>query len=210
MKRIAQLMERAGQRFLAIFGWQPLGIVLAVFLVFALVADHFMTDYWTLSDQAAALEKKARDMKRKAGMQKMLEASLKEKQSLLDKQQARGFSAATSDLAGPLFLTEAQNLVQAARAQPKGGTVLPSRPENGLVVLQVEDSFEALTQQFVGVLEGIANSAKGMKILNLKVSVQTPETPALLTGAMTLQSFYVEPVKGDKSGGAFPPLGGSK
>lgn len=210
MKRIAQLMERAGQRFLAIFGWQPLGIVLAVFLVFALVADHFMTDYWTLSDQAAALEKKARDMKRKAGMQKMLEASLKEKQSLLDKQQARGFSAATSDLAGPLFLTEAQNRVQAARAQAKGGTVLPSRPENGLVVLQVEDSFEALTQQFVGVLEGIANSAKGMKILNLKVSVQTPETPALLTGAMTLQSFYVEPVKGDKSSGAFPPLGGSK
>ncbi len=210
MKRLTRSMERAGQRFLAIFGWQPIGVMLAVLLVFALVTDHFMADYSSLSDQAAALAKKTRDMKHKLGLQKILETSLKEKQSLLARQRERGFSAISADLAGPLLLTEALNLVQATRAQGQGGIVLPSRPENGLVVLQIEANFEALTQQFVGVLESMANSAKGMKILNLKVSVQNPEAPSLLTAALTLQSFYVEPVKGDKTSGALSPLGGSK
>ena len=189
-------IERTAKRFLAIYGWQPVGVMLAVFLLFALVVDHYFAEYRELSEQSASLDKKVRDMKAKVGQQKKLEAVLKDKQAELAKQREKCFAAATPDQAGTMLLDEVRRLATVSRAAVTAGNVLPPGAEDGFAILRAESELNASTQQLVGFLESAANSPKGMRIDTLKVNVQNPEQPALLAVKLAVQSFYVEPVKG--------------
>lgn len=188
-------IARTARRFLAIYGWQPVGVMLAVFLLFALVADGYFAEYRELSEQAAGLEKKVADMKAKVGQQKKLEESLKEKQAELAGQRQKGFAAATPDQAGAMLLDEIRRQATASRATVTTGSVLPPAAENGFTVLRAEGEFTASTQQLVGFLENAANAPKGMRIDTLKVNVQNPEQPALLTVKLAVRGFYVEPAR---------------
>ena len=201
MRPVDLIVQRAAKRLLAIYGWQPAGVLCAVFLLFAVVADHFIAEYRELSEQSTLLDKKSRDMKLKIGQQQKLEAVLKEKRELLAQQSVKGISAATADLAGPAFLSELQNQATAARAKVVGGTSLPPRNADGLAVIQAEGELEAQTRQLVAMLEGMANGSKGIKVTALKVSVQDPSQPATLKVKLTAQGFYVEPIKSEKPGG---------
>lgn len=201
MRPVDLIVQRAAKRLLAIYGWQPAGVLCAVILLFAVVADHFIAEYRDLSEQSAVLDKKSRDMKLKIGQQQKLEAVLKEKRELLAQQSAKGISAATTELAGPAFLSELQNQATAAGAKVVGGTSLPPRNADGLAVIQAEGELEAQTRQLVAMLEGMANGPKGIKVTALKVSVQDPSQPATLKVKLTAQGFYVEPIKSEKPGG---------
>jgi len=201
MRPVDLIVQRAAKRLLAIYGWQPAGVLCAVILLFAVVADHFIAEYRELSEQSAVLDKKSRDMKLKIGQQQKLEAVLKEKRDLLAQQSAKGFFAATAELAGPALLGELQNLATAAGAKVLGGTPLPPRNADGIAVIQAEGELEAQTRQLVALLEGMANGPKGIKVTALKVNVQDPAQPATLKVKLTAQGFYVEPMKGEKPGG---------
>ena len=202
-------IERAAQRFVAIYGWQPVGILCVALLLSALAADHFVSEYGILSDKTTSLEKKSSDMKRKIGQQKQLETLLKEKQEMLAIQQEKGYFGITPEMAGPLLLGDLQNLTMATRAKAPFGNVLPPSAEQGFTFLQAEVGFDALTQQLVAFLENVANSPKAMKINMLDVVVQDAEQPAMLTVKLAAQSFYVAPRKGEKTAGV-PPAGGTK
>lgn len=202
-------IERAAQRFVAIYGWQPVGILCVVLLLSIMAADHFVAEYGTLSDESAALEKKSSDMKRKIGQQKQLETVLKEKQELLATQQQKGYFGITPELAGPLLLSDLQNLATSTHVKAPLGNIAPPSAEQGFTFLKTEVEFSALTQQLVAFLENAANSPKLMKIDMLDINVQDAEQPAMLAVKLAAQSFYVAPRKGEKSGGALP-TGGTK
>jgi hypothetical protein len=202
-------IERAAQRFVAIFGWQPVGILCVVLLVSVMAVDHFVAEYGTLSDKSASLEKKSGDMKRKIGQQKQLETVLKEKQELLAARQEKGYFGITPELAGPLLLTDLQNLATATHVKAPFGNVLPPSAEQGSTLLKAEVEFSALTQQLVAFLENAANSPKLMRIDMLDINVQDAELPAMLVVKLAAQSFYVAPRKVEKSAGALP-TGGTK
>lgn len=202
-------LERAAQRFVAIYGWQPVGILCVIVLLGALAADHFISEYGTLSDKQVSLDKKSGDMKRKIGQQKQLETVLKEKQETLATQQEKGYFGITPELAGPLLLSELQNLATTARVKAASGNVLPPSSEQGFTLLQAEAGFSALPQQLVAFLENAANLPKAMKINMLDIVVQDAEQPASLTVKLAAQSFYVAPRKGEKPAGALP-AGGTK
>lgn len=201
MRPVDLIVQRAAKRLLAIYGWQPAGVLCAVILLFAVVADHFIAEYRDLSEQNAVLDKKSRDMKLKIGQQQKLEAVLKEKRELLAQQSAKGISAATAELAGAAFLSELQNQATAAGAKVVGGSPLPPRSADGIAVIQAEGELEAQTRQLVAMLEGMAKGPKGIKVTALKVNVQDPAQPAKLTVKLTAQGFFIEPIKGEKPGG---------
>lgn len=200
--------ERAASRFVAIYGWRPVGILCAILLLCILAADHFVSEYGALSDNVASLEKKNRDMKRKIGQQKQLETALKEKQEVLDVQQAKGYFGITPELAGPLLLSDLQSLATASRAQAPAGSVLAPNSEQGFTFLQAEAGFSTSTQQLVALLESAANSPKAIKITLLDIAVQDTEQPALAV-KLAAQSFHVAPRKGEKNAGS-PSAGGAK
>lgn len=192
-------IERMASRLLAIYGWQPLGVVCVVLLLFALSADYFYAGYESASEDIAALEKKSREMKRKVGQQKQMEVVLKEKQSLLEKQREKGFVASTPELAGPLLLGEIQNLATASQIKFESGNAMQPRIADGFALLQVEGRFAAQTRQLVAFLESAANSSKIVHIEVLKVAVQDAAQPAMLSVQLMAQGFYAAPQKGEKS-----------
>lgn len=188
-------IERMADRLLAIYGWQPLGVICVVLLLFVLSADYFYAEYESATEDVAALEKKSREMKRKVGQQKQLEAALKEKQALLATQREKGFAAATPEMAGSLLSSEIQNMATASQAKFESGNALPPRIEEGLALLQAEGRCTAQTRQLVAFLESMANSSKTVRVEMLKVSVQDPAQPAMLSVQLMVRGFYAEPRK---------------
>lgn len=188
-------IERMTSRLLAIYGWQPLGVLCAVLLLFVLSADYFYAEYASATEDIAALEKKSREMKRKVGQQKQLEAALKEKQALLAQQREKGFAAPTPESAGPMLVSEIQSLATASQAKFESGNALPPHVEDGLALLQAEVRLAAQTRQLVALLEKAANSPKTVRIMTLKVSVQDPAQPSMLAVQMIARGFYAEPQK---------------
>ncbi|MFA7242483.1 MAG: hypothetical protein WC091_20430 [Sulfuricellaceae bacterium] len=194
-------IERASHRFIAIYGWQPVGILCAILLLSAVAADHFVSEYETLSADGVVLQKKNSDVKRKIGQQKQLEAVLKEKQEILAFQQEKGYAGLTPELAAPQLLDELHNLVLASHAQAPLGNALSPRVEQELTYLQAEVGFDARTQHLVSFLENVANSPKAMKIDMLDINVQDVEQPSMIVVKLAAQSFYVPPRKGGKPAG---------
>lgn len=188
-------VERAAGRFLAIYGWQPLGVLCVVLLLFALVADHFYAEYESASENIAALEKKNREMKRKTGQQKQLEATLKEKRESLAQWREKGFPAATPESAGASLLGEIQNLAAAAQIKAVAGSALPPQFEGSFVQLRAEGEFAAQTRHLVTLLEGMANSPKMLRVDTLKVAVQDPAQPSMLSVRLAVRGFYAPPQK---------------
>jgi hypothetical protein len=92
-------LRRATGRFVALYGWQPLGVLCVGVLLFALAMDQLGVEYDELTERMTALEKKSRDMTRKTGQQKQWEATLKEKRERLAREKC-GFPAATAEQAG--------------------------------------------------------------------------------------------------------------
>lgn len=191
-------VKRMAGRFLAIYGWQPLGVLCVVLLLFVLAADYFYTEYENVSENIAALEKKSREMKRKTGQQKQLEATLKEKQEQLAQQRGKGFSATTPELAGALLLAEIQNLAAAPQITLEAGNALPPRLEEEFALLQAEGGFSARTRQLVALLEGMAHSPKILRVDTLKVVVQDPEQPNMLSVKLAVRGFYATPQKSSR------------
>lgn len=202
-------IERASHRFVAIYGWQPLGILCVILLLSALAADHFVSEYETLSGDGVLLQKKNSDVKRKIGQQKQLETALKEKQETLAFQQEKGYLGGTPESAAPQLLDDLQNLVIASHAKAPLGNVLPPRTEQELTFLQAEVGFDARTQHLVTFLENVANSPKAMKIDMLDINVQDVEQPSMIVVKLAAQSFYVAPRKGGKPARTLP-AGGAK
>lgn len=191
-------IERPTHRFITIFGWQPVGILCAILLLSALAAEHFVSEYKTLSDNGAVQQKKVNDIKRKIGQLKQLETALKEKQGILAFQQEKGYPGTTPEQAAPHLLEELQNLAVASKAKEPLGNVLPPRVEQELTFLQAEVGFDARTQHLVTFLENVANSPKAIKIEMLDVNVENIEQPSKIAVKLAAQSFYVAPRKAGK------------
>lgn len=183
------MISRAYQRFYAIFGWQPLGVLLAILLVFALVMDNLYGEYAELDQEITGLEKKLRTMKAKIGQQKQLEAALKEKQEKLAEMQGRGFGAPNPDGAANLLIGEMQTQVAAVRGAGYLGTPQPPVIANGLAVVRADVQFTALTQQLVALLDNLPNAPQSIRVNTLEIGVADPAQPSTLTVRAVVQGF---------------------
>lgn len=195
------IASRSFQRFYAIFGWRPLALLGIVILIFALVMDSLYSEYDELEQQIAGQEKKLRNMKAKIGQQKQLETALKEKQEKLLELSAKGFVAPTPEAAGGMLVGEMQNQVNGVRGKDFAGT--PQAPDlsNGLALIRADVQFGALTQQFVALLDGLANSARVMRINSLEVSVPDTSMPNGLTVKAVVQGYAPAPQTPPKPAG---------
>lgn len=186
-------LRRATGRFVALYGWQPLGVLCAGVLLFALAMDQLAVEYDELTERMIALEKKSRDMTRKTGQQKQWEATLKEKRERLAREKVRGFPAATAEQAGAQLLGEMQVLAAAAQAKPVSGSVMPSRRSGAFAAIRAEGEIEAPTQSLVNLLESLARAPRVMKISRLDVRVPDVERPATLSIKLVVESFHAAP-----------------
>ncbi len=191
-------ISRAYQRFYAIFGWQPLGVLLGILLVFVLVMDGLYSDYSELDDQLAGLEKKQRTMKAKIGQQKQLETALKDKQEKLAELNQRGFLAPNPDGAANLLNGELQNQVNGIRGKGYLGTPQAVDMSNGLAVIRVDAQFTALTQQLVGLLENLPYSPRAIRVNTLEIVTPDPAQPTELIVKAGVQGFAPLPQAADK------------
>lgn len=197
-------LSRAYQRFYAIFGWQPVGVLLAILLVFALVMDNLYGEYAELDQEIGGFEKKLRTMKTKIGQQKQLEASLKEKQEKLGGMQVRGFTVPNPEGAANLLIAEMQGQVNGVRGSGFLGTPQAPVMSNGLAVIQAEVQFTALTQQLVALLDNLPNLPRSIRVNALEIAVTNPAQPSEVAVKIVVQGFSPPPPGGDKQSGATP------
>jgi hypothetical protein len=186
-------LRRATGRFIALYGWQPLGILCAGVLLFALAMDQLRVEQDELTEHMTALEKKSRDMTRKTGQQKQWEATLKEKRERLAREKVRGFSAATAEQASAQLLGELQALAAAAQAKPLGGSAMPPRRSGAFAAIRAEGEIEAPTRSLVHLLESLVHAPRVMKITRLDVRVPDVEQPATLMVKLAVESFHAAP-----------------
>jgi len=188
------MITRAYQRFFAIFGWQPLGVLLAILLVFTLVMDNLYGEYTELDQEIAGLEKKHRLMKAKIGQQKQLEAALKEKQEKLADIQSRGFFSPKPEGAVDLLIAEMQNQVNSVHGKAYLGTPQEPLVSNGFAVIRAEVQFNVLTQQLVALLDNLPNSPRAIRANSLEITVPDPAQPAELIVKAVVQGVAPIPV----------------
>lgn len=187
------------KRLHAIYGWQPVGIILAIILLFSLVVDHFAVQYLDFSEESETLAKKTRDMKSHVDRLKKTEILLQERRDLLVTQRNKGYAAATPEQAGAALVADVQGMLNAAHAKQAAVQPLPPSVADGFAIIQADASFDVLTQQLVTLLENIAQAPKPMKINELKVGiVETDGHPSALNVHLTLQSFHADPTRDAK------------
>lgn len=195
-------IERAITRLRAIYGWQPVGILLAIALMFALVIDHFTVQYLELSEEVETLAKKTTDMKTHVEREKKTAELLQERTARLAAQRARVHQAATPEQAGAALVEDVRGLLDAARARQVAIQALPPEGRGGFGVIRAEGNFDALTQQLVTLLENIGRAPRAMKITELRVGVMESEgRPSALNVRLAVQGFHADPARDAKPAG---------
>jgi hypothetical protein len=185
---------RTLRRFLAIYGWRPIGVLFAILLAFAVVLDTLSADYQELAEQRDDLDRKVQTMRAKADSQPKLEALLRQRQQQFGALGSKYFAAESADMAAPPLRAQVETIVAASQGHLEGGAAVPPQTgKAGVTYIQTQVDFGAFTQHLVHFLEAIDKSDRALRVTELTAVVTNPEQPAELKVSAVVQGVAIVP-----------------